>query len=86
MLCACTCAEEINKEIKIVDFYRNNRGKVHSCLPYKSSNKNGIALVGFAWLACLLPMLVLLAEFILAMEASLVLLANFAGPVITQVS
>jgi hypothetical protein len=38
-----------------------------------------------AWLG-LLPMLVLLAEIILAMEAVHVLLANFAGPFITLVS
>jgi hypothetical protein len=38
-----------------------------------------------AWLG-LLPVLVLLVEFILAMEASHILLANFAGPVITLVS
>jgi hypothetical protein len=33
----------------------------------------------------LLPTLVLLAEFILAMEAVHILLANFAGPIITLV-
>jgi hypothetical protein len=37
-----------------------------------------------AWLG-LLPMLVLLAEFILAMEAVHILLANFAGQIITLV-
>jgi len=37
-------------------------------------------------LACLLPTLVLLAEFIVATEASHLLLANFAGPIITLVS
>jgi hypothetical protein len=37
-------------------------------------------------LACLLPMLVLLAEFILTMEAVHVLLANFTGPIIKLVS
>jgi len=37
-------------------------------------------------LACLIPKLVLLAEFILATEAAHVLLANFAGPIITLVS
>jgi hypothetical protein len=36
-------------------------------------------------LACLLP-LVLLTEFILAMEAEHVLFFNFAGPIITPVS
>jgi len=41
-----------------------------------------------AWLglACLIPKLVLLAEFILATEAVHPLLANFAGPVITLVN
>jgi hypothetical protein len=38
-----------------------------------------------AWLG-LLPTVVLLAEFILAMEAVLFLLANFAGAVKTLVS
>jgi hypothetical protein len=39
----------------------------------------------YGW-ACLLPMLVLLAEFIFATEAVYVLLANFAGKIITLVS
>jgi len=41
-----------------------------------------------AWLglACLIPKLVLLAEFVLATEAAYALLANFAGPIITLVS
>jgi len=40
------------------------------------------------WLGCtcLVPKLVLLAEFILTMEAAHVLLANFAAPIITLVS
>ena len=37
-------------------------------------------------LVCLLPALVLWAEFIFATEAAHVLLANFAGPIITLVS
>jgi len=37
-------------------------------------------------LAGLLPMLVMLAEFILRTEAAHILLANFTGPIITLVS
>jgi hypothetical protein len=37
-------------------------------------------------LACLLPVLALLAEFILATEAAHILLANFTEPIITLVS
>jgi len=37
-------------------------------------------------LACLLPTLVLLAEFILTTEKAHILLANYAGPIITLVS
>ena len=52
----------------------------HTCFPYNSSHNNGIA-----WLV-LLPLLVLLDEFILAIEAAHILLANFAGLNITLVS
>jgi len=48
-----------------------------------SSKKNSTVWLG---LVCLLPTLVLLAEFIFATEAGRVLLANFAGLIITLVS
>jgi hypothetical protein len=58
-----------------------NTKQFRTCSPYKSSNKNGMA-----WLGLLFPTLVLLVEFIFAMEAAHVLLANFAGPIIALVS